>query len=146
MIVKRCTKEDIDLIYDIEEKSFTDPMKKETMLKDLNRESYFCYGLFEKELIAFISYEKVFDEGQIISVATKPEYRNRGLGKTLFKEVCNLAKADGIEFFSLEVRSNNIPAIMLYESMGFVKVGERKNYYQNPTCDAILMDLQLGKD
>ncbi|MBQ7876503.1 MAG: ribosomal protein S18-alanine N-acetyltransferase [Clostridia bacterium] len=146
MIVRRCTIADIDLVYKIEEEAFSDSMKKETMQKDLERESYFCYALFDESMLAFISFEKVFDEGQIISIATDSEHRQKGLAKKLFYEVEKLAKKEGIELFTLEVRSDNYPAIRLYEALGFEKVGLRKNYYQNPDSDAILMDLHIEKD
>ncbi len=146
MIVRRCTIEDIDSVYQVEEAAFADPMKRETMQKDLERESYFCYGLFEDGLVSFMSFDKVFEEGQIISVATLPAYRKKGLAKKLFCEVINLAKSNGVELFTLEVRSDNYPAIALYKDVGFNEVGMRKNYYQNPLCDAILMDLHLEKD
>lgn len=143
MIVKRCIAEDIEQIYNIEEKSFSDPLKKETILKDLGRESYYCYGLYDGDLKAFISFEKVFDEAQIISVATNPSYRRMGYAKALFEKVCEMVKAEGICLFTLEVRKNNTAAITLYERLGFKKVGERKNYYSNPVCDAILMDMVI---
>lgn len=143
MIIRRCTIEDIDEVYKIEQESFSDPMKKETMARDTERDSYYCYGLFDGVLKAFISFERVLDEGQIISVATNPEYRRRGYAKKLFDEVKKLAKATETELFTLEVRSDNAPALALYESLGFKEVGRRKNYYSNPPSDAILMDLHL---
>ena len=146
MIIRRCNKEDIDFVYEIEKESFSDPLKKETMQRDLERESYFCYGIFDDELVAFVSFEKVFDEGQIISVATKESYRKKGYAKRLFEYALKCAREEGISFFTLEVRSNNSPAIALYKSLGFLEVGRRKNYYQNPACDALLMDLHIGED
>lgn len=146
MIVRRCTIDDIDEIYKIETEAFVDPMKKETMQKDLKRENYFCYALFDEDLKAFISFEKVFEEGQIISVATGKEQRRKGFAKKLFCEVTNLAKNSGVEIFTLEVRRDNYSAIGLYEALGFSKVGLRKNYYTNPVCDAILMDLRIGDE
>ncbi|MBQ8540226.1 MAG: ribosomal protein S18-alanine N-acetyltransferase [Clostridia bacterium] len=146
MIVKRCTKGSLDEVYKIEEAAFSDPLKKETMAKDMERESYYCYALFGDAPKAFISYEKVFDEGQIISVATHPCCRRQGYAKTLFEEVLSLAKQDGIALFTLEVRSDNLAALELYKSLGFKEVGVRKNYYQSPLCDAILMDLHTGDE
>ncbi len=143
MKVKRCSINNLDEIYQIEEKSFTDPMKKETLALDLQRESYYCYGLDEEDLVAFISYEKVLDEAQIISVAVDPSVRRKGYGKLLFEQVIRLAREDGINVLTLEVRSENIAALKLYESLGFEQVGIRKNYYSNPVCDGILMDLHL---
>ena len=146
MIIRRCTSGDIESVYKIEEESFSDPMKRETMLRDLERESYFCYGLFAEEMVSFISFEKVFDEGQIISVATSANHRKKGYAQKLFCEVCKEAKKMGISLFTLEVRSENTPAVNLYKKLGFKEVGRRKNYYQNPSCDAVLMDLTLGDE
>lgn len=146
MTVKRCTTADTESVYKIEEASFSDPLKKETMAKDLERESYYCYALFDPDAKAFISYEKVFDEGQVISVATKPECRRKGFAEKLFNEIVAFAKEEGITFFTLEVRSDNETAIKLYTKLGFKRVGVRKNYYQNPLCDAILMDLHIGDE
>lgn len=143
MIVRRCTKDDLEAIYKIEKESFSDPLKKETVERDLARESYYCYGLFDTELMTFVSYEKVFDEGQIISVATAPPFRRKGFSKKLFEKLTELAKKDGVAIFTLEVRSDNTAAIKLYKALGFKEVGVRKSYYENPICDAILMDLQL---
>lgn len=146
MNVKRCTSASLDEIYEIEKAAFSDPLKKETVAKDLEKDSYYCYALFDEDAKAFMSYEKVFDEGQIISVATLPCCRRQGYAKKLFEEVMHIAKQDGIELFTLEVRSDNISAIALYKSLGFKEVGLRKNYYQNPVCDAILMDLHIGDE
>ncbi len=142
-MIRRCDENDIDTVYALESDAFDDPMKKETMLCDLKRESYFCYGLFEEELVGMISYEKVLEEAQIITVAVKKRFWRQGFGKKLFEEVIGRAKSDGVEVFTLEVRRDNTRAIALYNSMGFETVGIRKNYYQNPVCDAILMDKKV---
>ncbi len=143
MIIRRCVESDIDEIYEIEEKSFADPLKKETFLRDLKREDFYCYGLYDEKLVGFVSYDKVLDEAQIISVAVHPDERKKGYGGMLFEKIIPIAKNEGITFFSLEVRSENIPAITLYKRMGFCEVGVRKNYYQNPVCDGLLMDLHI---
>ena len=146
MTIRRCFVDDIDSIYEIEEKSFSDPMKRATMLGDLERESYCCYGLFDGSLAAFVSYERVLDEAQIISVAVHPDKRRHGYAKKLLEAVFAIAEKEGVQLFTLEVRSDNKGAIGLYESLGFVCVGVRKNYYANPVSDALLMDLPIGKD
>ena len=49
------------------------------------------------------------------------------------------AKDAEVRSVYLEVRQSNIPAIQLYLSRGFYKIGERKKYYKNPSEDALLM-------
>lgn len=147
MELRRCNAEDFDAIYEIEKKSFADPLKEETVKKGLREEKSFYYALFDNgRAVAFMCYEKVFEEAQIISVAVHPDMRKKGYGKKLFEKVIECSKKDGVELFTLEVRGDNTAATALYKSMGFEKVGMRKNYYTNPVCDALLMDLKIGKD
>ena len=61
----------------------------------------------------------------------------------LLKELINFAEKVGISVIGLEVREGNENAIMLYKKFGFETVGNRKNYYKNPTENAVLMDLRL---
>ena len=48
-------------------------------------------------------------------------------------------KNENADFITLEVRKSNASAIKLYEKCGFCAVGERKNFYEKPCEDAILM-------
>lgn len=146
MIIRKCTLCDLEEIYNIEKLSFPDHLKKETLKKGLETKEAYYYGLFEEALIAFLCYEKVLDEGQIISVAVHPEKRKKGYGRMLFNEVIKNARAEGINVFTLEVRQDNEAAIKLYKALDFKEVGVRRRYYENPVCDALLMDLELKGD
>lgn len=147
MELRRCNAEDFSAVYEIEKKSFDDPLKEETVKKGLRGKNSFYYALCENEsLVAFLCYERVLEEAQIISVAVHPDWRKKGLGKKLFEEVIECSQKDGVELFTLEVRSDNTAARALYEAVGFEVVGVRKNYYTSPVCDALLMDLKIGKD
>ncbi len=71
-------------------------------------------------------------EGEILRIAVLPSCRRMGLGKVL------IGRTPGETVF-LEVRAKNSPAIALYRACGFAETGRRKNYYQNPADDAVLM-------
>lgn len=88
------------------------------------------------------------DQADIIDVAVLPAYRRRGIARALMRAVMTAAAADGAETVFLEVRASNVPAIALYESLGFAKCGLRKNYYASPREDAVLMQcpLPVGTD
>ena len=81
----------------------------------------------------------VLDEGYISNVAVAPEARRQGIGRDLIKELMARAAALDLAFVTLEARCSNAAAIALYEKQGFVPVGKRKNYYDFPREDAILM-------
>jgi len=70
-------------------------------------------------------------EAELLLLATLPSHRGRGVGGALLRSVLADARARGAKTLHLEVRSGN-EAVRLYRTAGFVKVGERKNYYRGP--------------
>lgn len=139
MNIIKCRTEDLDEICEVETLSFTCPLSRKTLEDMLKNPTACFYAVKEDKIKAFICFERVLDEGQIISVAVHPDSRRKGFASALLERI----KEDDISLFTLEVRSDNTPALSLYEKHGFSAVGRRKNYYKDPLCDAILMDLIL---
>lgn len=84
------------------------------------------------------------DEADITSVAVDENYRRCGIAVQLIMEFeKNLP--DYISEIFLEVRESNIPAISLYEKCGFEKLSVRKNFYENPPENAVVMVRKLKK-
>ena len=81
----------------------------------------------------------VLDEGYITNVAVRPDCRKQGVAGKLLQVFLDFAQANHLAFLTLEVRASNYPAIALYGSRGFRGVGRRKNYYEHPREDAIIM-------
>ena len=81
----------------------------------------------------------VLDEGYITNVAVRPECRRNGIAQKLLQVFLDFAQAHKLAFLTLEVRAANYGAIALYGSRGFRSVGRRKNYYEHPKEDAIIM-------
>ena len=81
----------------------------------------------------------LLDEGYITNVAVFPEQRRRGIAGQLLQVFLNFAEANHLAFLTLEVRPSNAAAIALYQGFGFQEAGRRKNYYQQPREDAIIM-------
>jgi len=75
-------------------------------------------------------------EYEIHTIGVDPAYQGRGIGREMLRRLLELA-ADGTVY--LEVRTDNQPAIALYESFGFVNVGLRKRYYRASGADAYTM-------
>ena len=82
--------------------------------------------------------ETVLDEGNVGNIVTHKEYRGRGFAKELFTRLLEDAKEKGIEKLFLEVESDNVPALGLYEKLGFGRYGLRRGYYGQDR-DAVLM-------
>ena len=81
----------------------------------------------------------VIDEGYLFNVAVDSRRRKQGVGTALVRELVTYCQKHSFAFLTLEVRESNLPAIRLYSSFGFVKAGERKNYYSDPAENAWLM-------
>jgi len=74
-------------------------------------------------------------EYEIHTIGVDPAYQGHGIGRSMMGEL--LGNADGVVF--LEVRTDNAPAIALYDSLGFVTIGRRKRYYRTSGADAFTM-------
>ena len=75
-------------------------------------------------------------EYEIHTIGVDPAYQGRGIGRRLMTDLLEYA-SEGTVF--LEVRTDNEPAISLYESLGFVNVGLRRRYYRASGADAYTM-------
>lgn len=78
------------------------------------------------------------DEGDITSVAVDPEHRRKGIAIRLI-ELFIRELPENTESVFLEVRSSNAGAVSLYEKCGFERLSVRKNFYNDPAEDAIVM-------
>lgn len=79
------------------------------------------------------------DEGEVTDLAVDPGARRQGIGRALMTRLLEDARAAGYARVSLEVRVSNAPALALYESLGFERVGTRRNFYRHPVEDAVIM-------
>ena len=85
------------------------------------------------------------DEGYITNVAVFPEYRRQGVAAKLIAVFENFARGNKLAFLTLEVRPSNAAAIALYQGFGFEEVGRRKNYYDLPKEDALILTKTYGE-
>lgn len=83
------------------------------------------------EPAGFALVRAAIDEAELLLLATHPRMRRRGIGGALLRSTMHDAKDRNINYIFLEVRSDN-EAIKLYQSFGFVQVGERRAYYRSP--------------
>ena len=88
----------------------------------------------------------MLDEGYITNVAVFPEYRRLGVAAKIIDVYMNFAAANDLAFLTLEVRPSNEAAIALYRRFGFEEVGRRKNYYDLPKEDALILTRYFDKE
>lgn len=100
----------------------------------------------DKTLVGYIMYHNVVDESVIINLAVDPAFQRRGYAEALLKQTLEQLISRGYQRFFLDVRVSNTAAQNLYSKYGFHRVGLRKNYYNKPDEDAILMVKTLTKE
>ncbi len=127
-------------IAKMEAEIFPDPWSERSVIDLICTEGAMCFSAVENDkVIAYVLGRIIAPEGEIYRVAVRPEYRKRGIGYRLLDYAMKTSRGDGLEVTFLEVRVSNIPAIKLYTAYGFARAGVRKNYYRDPTEDAVIM-------
>ena len=96
-------------------------------------------------LLGYAVLSVILDEGNLDNIAVAPYARRQGIADALLSSLTAFGR-EHLACLMLEVRSSNAPAIALYEKHGFIAVGRRKNYYDAPREDAILMTLTFGSE
>ncbi len=132
-------------IQRIEQQSFSVPWTEQMLRMQLQPDSHvFLTAEAEGGVVGYIGMMYVLDEGDISNVAVHPDVRRRGVADALLDALQARARALLLSFLTLEVRQSNAPAVALYEKHGYRIAGRRRNYYEKPTEDALLMTLTLS--
>ena len=139
------TADHLDEVAELERICFTTPWSRNMLAEELdNACSAFLAALDEDgHVVGYAGLQVVLDEGYITNVAVKPELRRQGIASQLLEVFINFAKGNHLAFLTLEVRPSNTAAIVLYGRHGFRSTGRRKNYYEHPKEDAIIMTKEL---
>ena len=146
--IVRLTREHLSGVAELERLCFPAEPWSENALEVLCREHGIGFVALDEDetVLAYVGMTYAADEGSITNVATHPNARRQGLGRAVVQALMNESLALGLSDVYLEVRLSNAPAIALYETLGFVTVGTRKNFYRHPTEDALLMRVTLPTD
>lgn len=93
-------------------------------------------------ILGFLILWLIVDEIHVANFAVSPEYQGLGIGTALMIHGLISAWKEGARVSFLEVRAGNLPAITIYQKLGYEPVGIRENYYQDNHEDAIMMNLE----
>lgn len=140
MTLREMLVEDLDQVVDIEQKLFSVPWTKEGFLTYLMKKDTMFFVVEEKErILGYCSMMTVLDEGDILNVAVRSDRQKEGIGQFLVDSMLRMAEMQGIRLVHLEVRQGNGTARRLYQRLGFKEDGLRRDYYENPVENAVLM-------
>lgn len=139
--IRLMREEDLQAVMEIEKVCYPEPWSIETFKQGFVRDEYEAIvGELEKKIIGYAVFWQGVGEVHILNIAVDPKLQNLGFGTKLLNYILNFYSKEKYPKFILEVRTNNISAISLYESKGFQRIGIRKGYYSNGD-DALVMEL-----
>ena len=143
LVIRTADLNDIKRIMALEEGSIIHPWTSgdiETLITDWNKKCLIAD--LAGEVVGYVGAETVLDECNIGNIVVDKDKRGRGYATILMDILLNNLKNRGIRKVFLEVETDNVPAIALYEKCGFVRYGQRRDYYGQGR-DAILMSKEL---
>ncbi len=143
MMIRTMKEKDLAAVHQIECSIFSKPWSMADFTDSI-RSPENIYLVVEKqdEIVAYCGLWGVAGEGQINNVAVKQNLRGQGIGRAMLSLLIKLGRKQGLRAFTLEVRVSNLPAIALYRKLGFKDAGVRRNFYEAPAEDALIMWLQ----
>ncbi|MEW6398864.1 MAG: ribosomal protein S18-alanine N-acetyltransferase [Bacillota bacterium] len=142
--IDQMTLADLDGVLAVEELSYRTPWSRRAFLSELteNIHAQYIVARLGQEVVGYAGMWVILDEGHVTNIAVHPDWRRRGLGERLLRELISRARARGATRMTLEVRKSNLAAQRLYTGLGFAPRGIRKGYYSDTGEDAIIMWLE----
>ncbi len=127
-------------ILEIEKLCESSPWSEGAFRNELDHDhGIFLVAIIKGEIVGYGGVWVLADEAHITTIAVHPDQQRKGIGRTIMDELIDRAKERGAVCSTLEVRAGNVPAITLYENMGYVRSGLRKRYYPDNNEDAVIM-------
>lgn len=124
----------------LEKVCFADPWSEKSVASELSNPLALWLVAVDGDTVAgYVGSQSVLGESDMMNIAVSPDYRRQGIATVLVTALVEELKNAGNSSLTLEVRASNGPAAALYEKLGFLQVGCRKNYYRNPKEDAWIL-------
>ena len=136
----------LDSLADLESLAFSTPWSYDALAEELqNPLAVFLVAedVDAESAVGYLGMHHILDEGFIANLAVHPAYRRQGIARSLLREAQEYAEAHDLPRLTLEVRASNVPAIALYEGMGFTRDGIRPGFYDSPKEDAAIYSYYL---
>lgn len=138
--IVKMKEEHISSVAQLEKECFSVPWSENALREEINNPvSRFFVCLSDGRVVGYGGIHIMSGECYVDNIAVSMSHRRQNIGAILTRTLIETAQEEKAEFISLEVRKSNTPAISLYEKFGFMPVGVRKNFYDKPTEDAVIM-------
>lgn len=126
-------------IVQLDKELFSPPWPKDSFEKELANPISTTYVVAADNIIAYAVIWYIADEMQIAKIAVVPAFQQLGIASWMMESIFSEARVRGITHAFIEVRQSNRGAIELYRKFGFAESGVRRDYYESPKENALLM-------
>lgn len=138
--IRLMCEKDLEQVTAIEKKIFSIPWSEKAFADSLaSNNTLYLVAESENRIVGYCGMYISFEEGNITNVAVAPLFRRKKIARHMLEEILTRAKEKNVSDVILEVRETNVPAISLYEQLGFKEAGIRKNFYERPVENALIM-------
>ena len=140
VIIRRMTMADVDGVAAVEAATFPTPWSRDAFVSEMKNVAA-RYLVAEKDgaIIGFAGAWIILDESHITNIAVLKDFRGQKIGRRLTEGLLQYLSNLGAAYVTLEVRKSNEVAQSLYKSLGFIRLGVRKRYYEDNGEDALIM-------
>lgn len=139
-IIRPMEVSDTEQVEKIEKQIFSIPWSQKSF-EDACQSNDNIYLVCEMngQIAGYCGLWTVLGEGNITNMAVSGGFRRLGIAEALMKEMEKRGMSKNVVTYFLEVRKSNEAAVNLYKKMGYVQIGVRKNFYEKPVEDALVM-------
>lgn len=145
--IVRLQKEHCEILAELEKLCFSRPWSQKSIEDQVNNpHAFFVTAVDEEKILGYGGMHCSHGECYIDNIAVFGHHRKKGVGTAIVEALIREAQRRNSEFISLEVRPSNQVAVRLYTRLGFVEEGRRRNFYTDPTEDALILTRRFRKE
>jgi ribosomal-protein-alanine N-acetyltransferase len=136
----------LDDVVRVEQRAYAHPWNRANFLDALHSGYQAEILMADDTILGYFVAMKGVDEVHLLNITVAPEYQGQGWARVMLDALALWSRGQSAKWLWLEVRVGNARAMQVYESHGYRRVGQRKDYYpagQGQREDAVVMGLQL---
>ena len=143
-IFRKMTDQDLAYVAELEQETFLDAWKEQSILETFcQQQAFITVAEADGRVIGYCIIYFVLDEAEIARIAVNRNFRRQGIACQLMDYTCECCREKEIRRLMLDVRESNEAARAFYQKYGFETDGIRKDFYDLPKENAVLMSLSL---
>ena len=147
MQIVKMEKEHCEILAELEKLCFSRPWSQKALEDEVdNPRAYFVTAVDGDKILGYGGMHCSHMECYIDNITVFGHHRRKGVGSAIVEALAAEARRQRAEFISLEVRPSNRAAVGLYTKLGFAEEGRRRNFYNDPTEDALILTRRFPKE